>query len=683
MLQPIDFGRETCGNYAIAARKEWLITNGIGGYASGTIAGVLTRRYHGILLAALEPPLGRTLLVAKLNETVEIFGYRYPLYCDCKTNGIPEPQGYLNLERFYLDGTTPVWHYVCAGALVEKRIWMHPGKNTTYIRYQFLRSIQPTTSIDSPAIDDDVHIHVAVLLNHRDYHSKTRFDSFPGFNIERVDHGLAVNALIDGAQPFYVYCKNAAYYPKLAWDCNHYLAVEAQRGESEIEDHFTAGVFQAGIHPGESLTIIATTDPAPVFDSHKAYQIRQSYEKQLLQSAGIQAGDQPDRAYPSLRDTPAYARLVLAADQFIVSRPSPSEPQGSSIIAGYPWFSDWGRDTMISLPGLTLATGRTAIARSILRTYAQYVDQGMLPNRFPDAGEQPEYNTMDATLWYFEAIRQYYCASQDRDLLQELFPRLEEIISWHFKGTRYRIKVDPADGLLSGGEPGVQLTWMDAKVDDWVVTPRIGKPVEINALWYNALCTMEWICQILGKPPQQYRDAAGKLALGFGRFWNPELGYCYDTLDGPAGNDPSLRPNQLLAVSLKYSPLNPEQQRSVLNACAHDLLTSHGLRSLAQHEPGYIGSYAGTRYRRDAAYHQGTVWGWLIGPFVSAHWKVYQDPQAALSFIQPLIQHLSDHGLGSISEIFDGDAPFNPDGCIAQAWSVAELLRVMNEIGNG
>jgi predicted glycogen debranching enzyme len=372
---------------------------------------------------------------------------------------------------------------------------------------------------------------------------------------------------------------------------------------------------------------------------------------------------------------PWINHLVLAADQFIVDRSVPEHPHGKTIIAGYHWFSDWGRDTMISLPGLTLATERPEIARSILRTFATYVDQGMLPNRFPDAGETPEYNTVDATLWYFEAVRAYYSATEDDDLLHELFGVLADIIDWHCRGTRYNIHLDSTDGLLYAGETGVQLTWMDAKVGDWVVTPRIGKPIEINALWYNALRTMANFARHIGKPHQEYEAIADRTQVRFSRFWNQQTGYCYDVLDGPDGDDPSLRPNQIFAVSLPSSPLTPTATTRVVDACGRMLLTSHGLRSLAPEHTQYQGNYGGNQYQRDGAYHQGTVWGWLLGPFVLAHMRVYKNPAIARQFLEPMANHLTAHGVGNLSEIFDGNAPMTPRGCIAQAWTVAEVLR--------
>jgi predicted glycogen debranching enzyme len=407
-----------------------------------------------------------------------------------------------------------------------------------------------------------------------------------------------------------------------------------------------------------------------------AYGDRQAHEAALLERAGDLAG--PGAGDPA-RD--ALRQLVLAADQFVVRRPTAADPDGQSIIAGYPWFSDWGRDTMIALPGLTLTTGRPEVAASILRTYAQFVDQGMLPNRFPDVGETPEYNTVDATLWYFVAVHEYVQATGDVALARELFPVLADIIDWHVRGTRYAIHMDEADGLLYAGEAGVQLTWMDAKVDEWVVTPRTGKAVEINALWYNALRIMADFAGQLEQDGSRYAALAERVAAGFERFWNAPLGYCYDVVDtpaghdGPGGSDGSLRPNQLLAVSLPHSPLPAERQRSVVDACARHLLTAHGLRSLSPDDKAYIGRYGGDRRKRDGAYHQGTVWGWLIGPFVLAHRRVYGDDAAARSYLMPLLRHLNDHGVGSISEIFEGDAPFAPRGCTAQAWSVAEVLR--------
>jgi predicted glycogen debranching enzyme len=376
---------------------------------------------------------------------------------------------------------------------------------------------------------------------------------------------------------------------------------------------------------------------------------------------------------------------VLAADQFIVSRPQAGDPGALSIIAGYPWFSDWSRDTMVALPGLTLATGRPEIARKILLTYASVIDQGMLPNVFSDSGSAPVYNTVDAALWFVEAVRQVASSGsreENDSFIREFFPVIADIIEWHLRGTRYHIHVED-DGLLFAGEPGVQLTWMDAKVGDWVVTPRTGKPVEVNALWYNALLTATQFARRLGRNSAAYERLAGKVRENFSRFWNEASGCLFDVIDSPQGNDGSLRPNQIFAVSLPESPLPAEQQKAVVDICARELLTSHGLRSLSAGHPDYQSHYGGSPRERDAAYHQGTVWSWLLGPFVLAHLRVYGDPALAASFLDPIAHHLRTAGLGTVSEIFDAEPPFFPRGCIAQAWSVAEILRAWHACHSG
>lgn len=644
-----EFGREIVNDLAAAERHEWLVTNGIGGYASGTIAGTLGRCYHGLLIAALQPPLGRTLLVSKVDETVRLGSQRFRLFSNRWSADHVEPQGFIYLDRFHREGTTPVWSYALEDGLLEKRIWMQPGANTTYIHYLYRRGTRPLT------------INLKAIVNYRDHHGRTREGAWQ-MEVQSVDAGLRCLSSGEGDTPFYLLCRDAAATPRAVWYKDYYLRTENYRGLADQEDHFYVGLFQATMRPGQDLTLVVTTDAAANLDGFTAYQERHAYETTLL-------------AQSPLAPSAPLTALLLAADQFVVRRATPDDADGRTVIAGYHWFSDWGRDTMIALPGLTLATGRPEVAQSILRTFARFVDQGMIPNRFPDVGETPEYNTVDATLWYVEAIRAYHAATGDDELLRELFPILQEIIAWHQKGTRYQIHVDPQDGLLYAGEPGVQLTWMDAKVDDWVVTPRIGKPVEINALWYNALRIMVTFSTHLGQPTAEYEQMADRVQASFGRFWYSEGCYCYDVVGGPAGDDAALRPNQLLTVSLPHSPLTPEQQKLVVDICGRNLVTPHGLRSLAPGHPDYQGVYGGDRTKRDGAYHQGTVWGWLIGPFVTAHYKVYGDAAAARSYLLPLLRHLTDHGVGSISEIFDGDPPFTPRGCIAQAWSVAELLR--------
>ncbi|MCK5313717.1 MAG: glycogen debranching enzyme N-terminal domain-containing protein, partial [Anaerolineales bacterium] len=507
----IEFGREICNHYESAVSREWLVTNGVGGYAAGTIAGVLTRRYHGLLIAALDPPLERTLLLAKLDETADYDSRTFSLSANYWSSGAIEPQGFHHLERFHLEGTTPVWTFAIADALLEKRVWMKQGMNTTYVRYDLLRSSHPLT------------LTIKAMVNYRDHHASTHAGDWQ-MQVEPKEQGLCINA-IEGATPFYLLSDRVETIPQHEWYKDYYLSVEAYRGLDALEDHLYAGDFRATLSPGESLTLVASTDPAPELDGEAALTERRAYEQGIL-------------AQSPFTDAPSdIQQLVLAADQFIVRRSTSEGPGGHSVIAGYPWFGDWGRDTMIALPGLSLTTGRPEIARSILRTFARYVDRGMIPNRFPEVGEQPEYNTVDATLWYFEALRAYHDLTADDNLLKELYPVLKDIIAWHRRGTRYNIYMDAQDGLLYAGEPGMQLTWMDAKVGDWVVTPRIGKPVEINALWYNALRLMTEFAEQLDEPAGEYAEMAERVSRSFSRFWNGAAGYCFDVIAGPKGDD--------------------------------------------------------------------------------------------------------------------------------------------------
>ncbi|HEY9764408.1 MAG TPA: amylo-alpha-1,6-glucosidase [Trichocoleus sp.] len=655
----IHFGREICSNPTLAGQREWLVTNGIGGYASGTVAGVLTRHYHGLLVAALKPPLARTLLVTKLDEAVRYADQSWELHCDRWADGSVTGQGYTYLERFHLEGTVPVWTYAFADALLEKRVWMEQGANTTYIRYTLRRGSAPLT------------LSLKALVNYRPHHDNTEGSRWR-MQIHSLDQGLKVLAF-DEATPYYLLAAAGTVRLENTWYRGYSLAVEQYRGIHPFDDHLHAGTFEVELAPEQSYTLVASTEAQPNLEGQSALESRYAHEQDLLKRWHT-VQPRVEQSLPDWLD-----QLVLAADQFVVDRPLAGETNGKTIIAGYPWFGDWGRDTMISLPGLAIATGRPEIARPILRTFARYVDQGMLPNLFPEAGADPQYNTIDATLWYFEAIRAYFAATEDEALLQELFPVLQEIITWHQKGTRYNIHLD-SDGLIYGGDPTVQLTWMDAKVNDWVVTPRIGKPVEINALWYNALISMVQFAQRLGQSGAEYAQLAEKAQQGFQRFWNPQAGYCYDLIDSPNHDEDVLRPNQIFAVALPAQEgpaplLNPDQQKAVVDQVARHLVTSYGVRSLTPNHKDYVGRYGGDRYKRDGAYHQGTVWGWLIGPFVQAHFKVYRNPALAQSFLEPMADHLYSGAVGSLSEIFDGDDPITPRGCFAQAWTVAEVLR--------
>ncbi|HUZ45198.1 MAG TPA: amylo-alpha-1,6-glucosidase [Terriglobia bacterium] len=654
----VSFGREICGDLAISETREWLVTNGIGGFASGTVGGHLTRRFHGLLIAALHPPLGRTLLVSKFDEIAGYDGKTYSLATNRWQGGAIDPDGYRQIEAFHLAGTSPVWTYALADARLSKTIWMEDGANTTYVRYKL------------ESASSRLKLQIKALVNYRDFYCLTQAGNWQ-MDISRVENSLRVLAF-EGAVPFYLLSSAGSFNPCQEWYRGYELANERYRGLDHQEDHLHAGTWAADLGPGDAVTIIASVDPRASVDPEAAWHAHAERESSLL--ARFQS------AHPESVIPPWAEQLALAADQFIVDRTLPNSSKTSTVIAGYHWFGDWGRDTMVALPGLALATGRREIARNVLLAWAGYANQGMLPNRFPESGEKPEYNTVDAALWYFQAVREYWARTHDAEFLQFVFPTLEEIVRWYRQGTRYNIHVDPADGLLYAGEPGVQLTWMDAKVGDWVVTPRMGKPVEVNALWLNALTAMKEFAAELKSPAEDLDRSAQQAMQSFERFWNGASGCCFDVLDGPEGNDASLRPNQIFAVALPVCPFELERQRAIVQTVARRLLTSHGLRSLAPSDPQYCGAYGGDQRQRDGAYHQGTVWGWLLGPFVLAHLRAWNDPAAAAGYLEPMIHQLQTHGLGTASEIFDGDAPFTPRGCIAQAWTVAELLRAWEKI---
>ena len=640
-----------------AIGREWLVTNGIGGFACGSVGEINTRRYHGLLVAALSPPVARTLLVSSLDTTVQYGPERYRLATHEYADGTVDPDGYLRIESFQLDRGTPVWRYAIADALLEKRVVMAPGRNTTYVHFHVLRA---------GAVLD---LECMPLCTYRDYHGH----SHGGWNLQprEIADGFEV-AAFPGARSYRVICRGATFVNDPDWHWNFRHRAETARGLDDTEDLFRPGRFTLRLAQGQQATVVlsAESDGPEAIASVQA-QIRRR-QTVLLDKLPAKVPDW-------------IGRLALAADQFLVERHYADQAPGKTVIAGYPWFSDWGRDTMIALPGLTLATRRYEMAAGILRTFAAHISDGMLPNRFPDDAAAPEYNTVDATLWYFHAIDQYTRHSDDLALATELYPALADIIAWHRRGTRYGIRVDSQDGLLAAGEAGVQLSWMDARVGDWVVTPRSGKAVEVNALWYNALHIMASLATRLGKDTQaaEYRQAAAQARSGFQRFWNGARECLYDVIDGPEGEpgadgrnyDGRLRPNQLLAVSLPHSPLEAAQRKAVVDTCARELLTPYGLRSLARGEPGYRERYQGGPRERDGAYHQGTVWAWLIGPFVDAHYRVYRDAATARAFLEPLALHLDTAGVGSISEIFDAEAPYTARGCFAQAWSVAEVLR--------
>ncbi len=641
----IQFDQHSLRDPSSASSREWLETNGIGGFSSSTIIGLNTRRYHGLLTAATKPPVGRFVLLSKLEETLVIDGQRYEL----STNQYPDvihPRGFNYQIGFRLD-PFPVFTYEIEDLRLTKTVFMVQGENTTVVQYE-LEGLRRS----------EIRLEVRPLIAFRDYHSTThengalnpRVDTEPGLTTFRPYSDLPALHLTHD---------RAVVEATGFWYRNFQYAVEQERGLDFAEDLFNPCTLTFDLGSSTTVNIIASTAPhdAACADAYrKAELTRRSSGK-----------------------TDLLTLLTAAADQFIVRR-----EQGETVIAGYHWFADWGRDTMIALPGLTLVNGRWEIARNILAEFAMHIDRGMLPNRFPDAGEAPEYNTVDATLWFFEAVRSFVHYTGDYEFVRtKLYPVMREIVNWHVKGTRYGIHLDE-DGLLFSGEPGVQLTWMDAKVGDRVVTPRQGKPVEIQALWYNALRVMEDLAGRFGEPDTEceYGVMADKARASFNKlFWNEQAGCLYDVINDQA-RDASIRPNQVIAISLTNTMVTHERATSILSVVERELLTPRGLRTLSPSDPDYIGRYEGGPGSRNGAYHQGTVWPWLMGPYLTAYSKTF-GPQAgrrvAVPWLENLREHLNEACLGQVSEIFDGDAPHTPRGCVAQAWSVAELLRAIVE----
>jgi predicted glycogen debranching enzyme len=657
MPDPVRLGRDVCGVLDDALRREWLVTGGTGGYAMGTVAGGLTRRYHALLVAATQPPMGRVVTVAGMSEAVLDAAGGGPLYLHTQEweSGAVEPRGHVVIESFELEGQVPTWRYAVPGGLLEKRVWMKRGSETTFVTYTLTRT----------AAGSALSLELRPLCTWRDHHALGRAGAM--VQVDAVDEGLSVT--FAGAPAYWVRLAGAEVALDGEWYRDLHLRAEAERGLPAGQDLYAAGTLRVPLQPSTTVALSISLDP-----SVRPEEAAASLAAEAEHSAALL------RAAPE-SSPPWVARLVLAADQFVATRAGLS-----TVTAGFPWFGDWGRDTMISLPGLALATGRPEIAASLLRGFARYVDHGLLPNRFPDHGETPEYNTVDATLWYVEALRSYVAETGDHALVRELWPVLGDVVSWHVRGTLHGIGVDPADGLLRSGEAGVQLTWMDAKVDGWVVTPRAGKPVEISALWHNALCCMEdWAARLSLPAPDGVDLAAlrAQVADSFGRYWNPSTAYLDDVLDGPDGADPAVRPNAVIAASLHHTPLSRGRIAAVVSRAQRDLLTSLGLRSLAPGSPGYVAAYLGDLRDRDSAYHQGTVWPWLIGPFAVAHLRAFNDGAVVRSFLEPLADHLRDAGIGSVSEIADASPPHTPRGCPWQAWSVAELLRAWRAVAPG
>jgi len=640
-------------NFDDAIRREWIETNGLGGWASSTITGAHTRRYHGLLVAATKPPVGRMVMLSKLDETLEIDGKRYEL----STNRYPgtiHPTGFKHLVSFSKE-IFPRFVFEAGGVCLQKTVVTPNGENTTLVLYEVLAA--PAGFV----------LELQPFMAPRDYHGLAKANDAIRRNEEYRDGVFHVQAY-DGVPDLFIAVPEASFDPRPDWYRNFEYGIEQFRGLDYQEDLFTHGVFRRTLQKRDRLGVIISTTSVDGRDAFEIARAEEERRKKLIALLPVRDG---------FTET-----LALAADQFVVKRGEDL----NTLIAGYHWFSDWGRDTMIALPGITLVTGRHGEAKKILRAFARNVSQGMLPNRFPDAGEQPEYNTVDATLWFFVAVQKYFQYAGDEEFVrEELMPTLREIIQWHDRGTRYNIHVD-TDGLLYAGEPGVQLTWMDAKVGNWVVTPRQGKAVEINALWYNALMIFGSLAQHFGfADADDFPARAGKIRLQFQEvFWNEETGGLYDYIDGDY-RDASVRPNQLFALSLPFPLFEGERAKSILSLMKEQLYTEVGLRSLSPDHPEYRPQYGGDPVMRDSAYHQGTVWSWLLGPYVSALVNVYGSSakEGARSILNAITPHLLEGGVGTISEIFEAAPPHAPRGCMAQAWSVGEILRAYVEDVHG
>jgi predicted glycogen debranching enzyme len=649
----IKLNHDELNDLSAATSREWLETNGLGGFASSTVIGLNTRRYHGLLTAATKPPVGRIVMLAKLEETLIVDGHRYELSAN-QYPGVIHPQGFQYQTGFRLD-PFPVFTYEVEGVRLEKSVFMVQGQNTTVIHYELLAdSTQP----------ESLKLEIRPLVAFRDYHGTTHENGALNPHVDTED-GITTLKPYDDLPALNFAHDVAEIDASGSWYRNFQYRVEQERGLDFAEDLFNPFAVTFDLNRYARARMIAGTERRDVrtADHYRTEEV----ERRKGIANGTGKADDLLRA------------LTVAADQFLVARGS-----GKTIVAGYHWFSDWGRDTMIALPGLTLATGRPEIAREILAEFARHVDQGMLPNRFPDAGETPEYNTVDATLWFFEAIRSLLQYTNDYEFVRtQLYDVLIDIIAWHVKGTRYNIHVD-GDGLLISGQAGAQLTWMDAKVGDWVVTPRHGKPVEIQALWYNALRVMEQLAEKFGNgaDQKQYAAMAEQARASFNDiFWNQTAGYLYDVVNGDE-RDTSIRPNQIIAVSLTNSMVSRERASSILRVVERELLTSRGLRTLSPNDSRYIGRYEGDSLRRDGAYHQGTVWPWLMGPYLTACAKTLgaeAGREISANWLANFQPHLNEACFGQVSEIFDGDAPHTPRGCVAQAWSVSEVLRAAVE----
>ena len=632
---------------------EWLETNGLGGFALSTVAGRNARRYHGLLVAATTPPTGRAVLLGKVEESLLVGDERYELSVN-RYGGRLHPRGDLHLRSFRSD-PFPTWEYEAGGLRLRKTFFLVHGEETAVVGWELLS--------EAPG---PVRLEVRPLLAYRGHH-ELRGPATPCDPAVAREDGAVLLHPCPSLPDMKLAHDAEAVSETFFWYRGVEYDLDRERGFEFTEDLFSPVSLSWDLAARPGATLVATLGGRSAAD---APELRAAEERRRRRVEG--AGS--DRRLLRL--------LRTAADRFVARR-----GDGSTIIAGYPWFTDWGRDAMIALPGLLLATRRFDVARSVLETFARHVDRGMVPNRFPDEGTEPEYNNVDATLWFVEAVRAYHEATRDDAFRRQVYPLLVEIVERHLRGTRFGIRAD-VDGLLSSGEPGQQLTWMDAKVDGRVVTPRAGKPVEVQALWHNALRVVSLYAADLGDA----FTAARLLALAdqaresfSALFWDERVGWLADVVAPDGSRDFSLRPNQVFALSLHRPLVTGSRAAKALKAVEERLLTPYGLRSLDPSHPDYRGRFEGGPAERDAAYHQGTVWPWLLGPFADAHLAVRgnkpESRRLASAWLAPLVEHLFGPGLGQLPEVFDGDAPHRPGGCVAQAWSVGEVLRAVLKTG--
>ncbi|HMF74826.1 MAG TPA: amylo-alpha-1,6-glucosidase [Bryobacteraceae bacterium] len=642
-----------CRDFERASRLEWLETNHTGGFAMGTVAGVNTRRYHALLIAALDPPAGRFSILSRVEETVDAAGRTFALAVS-QYPGAVHPLGFELLEEFRVE-PFPTWSYRLdsfqgESLQLRKTVCLLDRRQAVLLRYE---ASQPC------------RLKIRPLLSFRDYHSVThRNDACSDFG--QCRKGGVSFTPYPGLPALTLFHNGTGFQPDFSWFMNNEYLRELERGLDFQEDLFSPGSLVFELHPGHPAWLLASVDG--------------EHADEQFDDLRIDAILSDEAARRTFR-TPLHRAL----DQFRFTR-FDGRP---SLIAGYPWFTDWSRDTLISLPALSIAGFSLANIKAVLTMLLDQRSQGLLPNRFIDNQSTPEYNTVDATLWFFISANDFIERAHDHEFLRDvLYPAALDILDWHWRGTFYNIKVDPLDSLLSAGTSGTQLTWMDARVGDYVVTPRAGKPVEIVALWYNALkITSRW-AEILALTADfaKFSAQAGTVRASFQeKFWNADLGCLYDVVT-PSSKESSIRPNQLFAIALPWPLLDAERSRSVVEVVRRNLLTRVGLRTLASSDPAYRPRFEGDMHARDSAYHQGTVWPWLIGPFISAYLFAFGETAASIEFCRQLLrgmeQELAACCLGSLSEVYDASDPQKPGGCPAQLWSIAQLFIAQDRVNN-